>query len=253
MNNKVLFLGSGSPFMVNAVMGNLSKSGYDVFSVAADVASVRTYGADHDIVVLFLGEALLEKHVDVLKAIGEVGAAPNRLFFVIGNDEELTRAKDIFPAKAITASFEKPLNIKRFLTQVDHMVGDPHMRQMPPILLVDDDPDYLKMVKGWISRKYRVEIVSSGMQAATYLANNKPALILLDYTMPVLDGPQVLEMIRSEPATANIPVIFLTGKDDAESVQNVLSLKPDGYILKNIGRDALLERLDEFFASKRHS
>ena len=70
MNNKVLFLGSGSPFMVTAVMGNLSKSGYDVFSVAADVASVRTYGADHDIVVLFLGEALLEKHVDVLKAIG---------------------------------------------------------------------------------------------------------------------------------------------------------------------------------------
>lgn len=251
MNNKVLFLGSGSPFMVNAVLGNLSKAGYDVLSVAADVASVRSYGADHDIVVLFLGDELFEKYMDVLRAIGEVGAAPNRLFFVIGDDDEIQRAKDAFPPKAITASFSKPLNIKRFLMQVDHMVGDPHMRQMPPILLVDDDPDYIKMVKGWISRKYRVAIVSSGMQAATYLANNKPALILLDYSMPVLDGPQVFEMIRSEPATANIPVIFLTGKDDAESVQNVLSLKPDGYILKNIGRDALLERLDEFFASKK--
>lgn len=251
MNNKVLFLGSGSPFMVNAVMGNLSKSGYDVLSVATDVASVRTYGADHDIVVLYLGEALFSEHFDVLRAVGEVGGAPNRLFFVIGDDDELTRAKDVFPPKAITASFEKPLNIKRFLAQVDHMVNDPHKREMPPILLVDDDPDYLKMVKGWISRKYRVAIVNSGMQAATYLANNKPSLILLDYSMPVLDGPQVLEMIRSEPATANIPVIFLTGKDDAESVQTVLSLKPDGYILKNIGRDALIERLEEFFASKK--
>lgn len=251
MNNKVLFLGSGSPFMVNAVMGNLSKAGYDVMSVAADVASVRTYGADHDIVVLFLGPALFEKHEDVLRAVGEVGAAPNRLFFVIGDDDEVTRAKEIFPPRAITASFSKPLNIKRFLAQVDHMVGDPHMRKMPPILLVDDDPDYLKMVKGWISRKYRVAIVNSGMQAVTYLANNKPALILLDYSMPVVDGPQVLEMIRSEASTANIPVFFLTGKDDAESVSRVLELKPDGYILKTIGRDALLERLDEFFVNKR--
>ncbi len=251
MNNKILFLGSGSPFMMNAVMGNLSSSGYDVMSVAPDEESVRTYGADHDIVVLFLGPALFAEHEDTLRAIGEVGAAPKKLFFVIGDDDELACAKDYFPPKAVTASFPKPLNIKRFLMQVDHLVNDPHKREMPPILLVDDDPDYLKMVKGWISRKYRVAIVNSGMQAATYLANNKPSLILLDYSMPVLDGPQVLEMIRSEPSTANIPVIFLTGKDDAESVQTVLSLKPNGYILKNIGRDALIERLDEFFANRR--
>jgi CheY-like chemotaxis protein len=236
--------------MMNAVMGNLSKSGYDVMSVAQDVESVRTYGASHDIVVLFLGEALLDNE-PLLRAVGEVGAAPKRLFFVIGDDDEIACARDFFPPKAITASFSKPLNIKRFLMQVEHLASDPHKREMPPILLVDDDADYLKMVKGWISRKYRVAIVNSGMQAATYLANNKPSLILLDYSMPVLDGPQVLEMIRSEPATANIPVIFLTGKDDAESVQTVLSLKPDGYILKNIGRDALIERLDEFFAGRK--
>lgn len=250
MNNKVLFLGSGSPFMMNAVMGNLSKSGYDVMSVAADVSSVQTYGTDHHIVVLFLGEALLAND-EVMRAVGEIGAAPSHLFFVIGDDDEIACAKEFFPPKAITASFPKPLNIKRFLMQIDHLVSDPHKREMPPILLVDDDPDYLKMVKGWISRKYRVAIVNSGMQAVTYLANNKPALILLDYSMPVADGPQVLEMIRSEPSTANIPVFFLTGKDDSESVSRVLELKPDGYILKTIGRDALLERLDEFFASKR--
>ena len=67
--------------------------------------------------------------------------------------------------------------------------------------------------------------------------------------MPVTSGPQVLEMIRSEPETRRIPVIFLTGKDDAESVRRVLELKPNGYILKSIDRDALLERLEEFFAN----
>ena len=106
------------------------------------------------------------------------------------------------------------------------------------------------MVKGWLTNHYRVSVVNSGMQALTFLANNKPDLILLDYTMPVTSGPQVLEMIRSEPATAYIPVIFLTGKDDSESVKRVLELKPDGYILKSVDRDSLLERLDEFFANR---
>ncbi|MBR3561060.1 MAG: response regulator [Oscillospiraceae bacterium] len=54
--------------------------------------------------------------------------------------------------------------------------------------------------------------------------------------MPVTSGAQVLEMIRSEPGTAHIPVIFLTGKDDSEGVRRVLELKPDGYILKSIDR-----------------
>ena len=119
------------------------------------------------------------------------------------------------------------------------------------ILLVDDDPDYLKLVSRWLSGRYRVVIVNSGMQAITFLGANRPDLILLDYSMPVTTGPQVLEMIRSEQSTQNIPVIFLTGKDDSESVRRVLELKPNGYILKNINRDALIERLEEFFASIR--
>ena len=66
------------------------------------------------------------------------------------------------------------------------------------------------------------------------------------------DAPrqEVLEMIRSEKAMRNIPVFFLTGKDDSESVNRVLKLKPDGYILKSVGRNSLLERLEEFFAGQ---
>ena len=64
--------------------------------------------------------------------------------------------------------------------------------------------------------------------------------------MPVTSGPQVLEMIRSEPGTREIPVVFLTGKDDRESVMDVLDLKPNGYILKNIQRDDLFSRIDEY-------
>ena len=119
------------------------------------------------------------------------------------------------------------------------------------ILLVDDDATFLKLVKDWLSADYRVTIVSSGMQAITYIAKNRPDLILLDYEMPVTTGPQVLEMIRSEVGTSSIPVFFLTGKGDKESVAKVLRLKPEGYILKSTGRNELLEQIRNYFALQK--
>ena len=71
------------------------------------------------------------------------------------------------------------------------------------------------------------------------------ACILLDYEMPVVDGPQVLQMLRQEPATQKIPVVFLTGVGTREGVERVMALKPDGYILKSTTKDKLLEYLGE--------
>ena len=85
-----------------------------------------------------------------------------------------------------------------------------------------------------------------------YLAENKPDLILLDYEMPVTSGPQVLEMIRNETNVDSIPVIFLTGKGDRESVMKVLELKPDGYLLKSTEKAALLKSIADFFEKKKY-
>lgn len=119
------------------------------------------------------------------------------------------------------------------------------------ILIVDDDPDYAKMVRGWIKDYYKVDIVTAGMQAISFLLkvprDQGVSLILLDYEMPVVDGPQVLQMLRQEPATAHIPVVFLTGVGTREGVSRVMELKPDGYILKTTGRDDLLAYLDSKF------
>jgi CheY-like chemotaxis protein len=68
--------------------------------------------------------------------------------------------------------------------------------------------------------------------------------------MPVTDGPKVLEMLRNDPETKDIPVMFLTGKSDRDSVVAVLSLKPEGYILKTVLKYELLGTLKDFFAKK---
>ena len=88
---------------------------------------------------------------------------------------------------------------------------------------------------------------SSGLSAIRSIILNRPDLILLDYEMPVCDGHQVLEMIRSEQDMADIPVIFLTGKATKEILQKILVLKPAGYLLKTINPEEIKKYIGDFF------
>ena len=119
------------------------------------------------------------------------------------------------------------------------------------ILIVDDDPTFLQMIREWLKDTYRVGMANSGTQAVAWLATNKADLVLLDYDMPVLDGPKVLEMLKSESFSSSTPVMFLTGKNDKESVTNVIALKPADYLLKTISKDKLLSTQDAFFKARK--
>ena len=109
----------------------------------------------------------------------------------------------------------------------------------------------MSLVREWLKGTYKVSMVNSGLQAIKWLGKNKVDLILLDHEMPVTSGPQVLEMLRSDPETSSIPVMFLTGKGDKDSVMAVVALKPEGYFLKSIQKDELLEKLQEYFILHR--
>ncbi|MCM1126468.1 MAG: response regulator [Lachnospiraceae bacterium] len=116
------------------------------------------------------------------------------------------------------------------------------------ILVVDDSDFMRKRIIQLLEKDYAVIEAGSGASAIQSIVVNRPDLVLLDYEMPVCDGRQALEMIRSEKATASIPVIFLTGKGDVESVKKVMALKPEGYLLKTLPEDDIKKAIDKFFA-----
>lgn len=113
------------------------------------------------------------------------------------------------------------------------------------ILVVDDDAVMLKVIKRHLSDKYDVATAVSGKVALKFLENKTTDLVLLDYEMPEEDGAAVLEKIRSREKTKDLPVIFLTGISDSDKIQQVLVLKPQGYLLKPVERDKLLEKIEE--------
>lgn len=102
------------------------------------------------------------------------------------------------------------------------------------VLVVDDDSGVLKLVKSYLSNQYDVATAKSGKVAMKFLETKKTDLVLLDYEMPEENGPQVMAKIRANEKTKNLPIVFLTGVVDKEKIQEVLLMKPQGYLLKPI-------------------
>lgn len=115
------------------------------------------------------------------------------------------------------------------------------------ILIIDDDIVMLRTISNWLTDLFTVSVAKSGAAGLQYLAKETPDLILLDYEMPVCDGLQTLQMIRSEENLKEIPVFFLTAVDDIGQVKKALELKPQGYILKSKGADYLISKIENYF------
>lgn len=89
--------------------------------------------------------------------------------------------------------------------------------EKPKILIVDDERFYISVLVDMLQDDYRVAIAKDGEQALQRLADGQlPDLILLDWLMPGMDGLSVCQKIKATPATADIPVIFLTIKSEIE-------------------------------------
>lgn len=114
------------------------------------------------------------------------------------------------------------------------------------ILIVDDDLLTLKMLKEYFRDRYDVATASSGKTALHFLEKKKTDLILLDYDMPDEKGTCVLQRLRANDATKEIPVLFLTGVTAPEKIQAALTLKPQGYLLKPIDFEKLKETVAEY-------
>jgi len=112
------------------------------------------------------------------------------------------------------------------------------------IIMVDDDLANLRIGKNVLSEKYTVSTAPSAEKLFSLLENNTPVLILLDVEMPEMNGYEAIEELKSKPETRDIPVIFLTGRTEADDELKGLSLGAIDYITKPIQPLLLLKRIE---------
>jgi putative two-component system response regulator len=86
------------------------------------------------------------------------------------------------------------------------------------ILIVDDQPNNLKILSSVLGDKYRLYIANSGEKALKILEMTHPDIILLDIMMPEMDGFEVCKRIKSNSRLESIPIIFLTAKNSIDDI-----------------------------------
>ncbi len=113
------------------------------------------------------------------------------------------------------------------------------------VLVVDDSTIVHRTINAFLDNQYEVATAINGKVALRFLKSKMVSLILLDYEMPDINGPELLVKIREYPELANIPVIFLTCINDQDKIQKAIKLKPQGYLLKPVEKDALIKKISE--------
>ncbi len=120
------------------------------------------------------------------------------------------------------------------------------------ILAVDDTPENLDVVKRILSSEYIVKAAVNGKMGLKIAATQKPDLILLDIMMPEMDGYEVCRRLKSDPATRDIPVIFLTAMDQTEDETKGFELGAADYISKPVSPPVLEARVKTHLALKQN-
>ena len=114
----------------------------------------------------------------------------------------------------------------------------------PTILVVDDTPQNLSLMSDLLEGDYQVKVATGGARALKIARSDAPPdLVLLDIMMPDMDGYEVCRQLKADPATALIPVIFLTAKTETQDEQMGLSLGAVDYITKPISPPIVMARV----------
>ena len=243
----VLVISDTDSFLASSLVTKLETLGIPASLSHGKIKEIDNYRESMELVILFMSETM-EEESEKLVYLKDVLSDLDRKVIIIGDQDEQAAVKKSIPETLTLEYFSRPLIMDDLLKSIErYMEDNTGENRKKTVLIVDDDITYMRTIYEWLKDSYHVGMAANGVQAISYLAKNKADLVLLDYEMPIANGPQVLEMLRSDSETGQIPVMFLTGHGDKDSVLSVVSLCPVDYLLKTIDKPTLLAKLSEFF------
>lgn len=248
--HNILVVTETKSYIVLSIEEQLKKLDYKITQVRADIDEISAVKDSVDAIILYIDDEL-EGNQAALIFLRDKAIEEDTPFFILGDSNTVYDMSGVIPTHIIQKQFQRPIDVKDVVSGVDEYVQNYGKHTKKKILVVDDSGAMLRNVKGWLEDRYQVILANSGAMAIKYLTLNKPDLVLLDYEMPVVNGKQVLEMIRTEVEFSDVPVIFLTSKNDRDSIIQVMSLRPDGYLLKTMKPEEIVKAVDDFFEKQK--
>ncbi|MBQ0720893.1 MAG: diguanylate cyclase [Gammaproteobacteria bacterium] len=133
-------------------------------------------------------------------------------------------------------------------------VKNQQAEEKPIILIVDDAPGNIQLLAGLLKHSYQIKVATGGLRCLELAqADPQPDLILLDIQMPDIDGYEVCRQLKAQDKTQKIPVIFVTGKDQAADEELGLTLGAVDYITKPYSPAIVEARINTHITLKKQS
>lgn len=117
---------------------------------------------------------------------------------------------------------------------------------LPKVLIVEDNPDNMTTLKAILNDNYNIEEATDGEQGLASAKSLLPDLLLLDMSLPKLDGEKIVGILRSDEKTKNIPIIAVTAQAMIGDKEHFIKIGCDGYISKPINPELLLNEIGRF-------
>ena len=120
------------------------------------------------------------------------------------------------------------------------------------VLIIDDEPDLVDTIQCRLDFDgYEVITAENGKEGLEKAGKEKPDIILMDYAMPIMNGPETLERLRNHPELKRIPVIMVTASAEAQSVEKVCSYGIADYIVKPFDFAVLVDKITSVLENKK--
>jgi GAF domain-containing protein/DNA-binding response OmpR family regulator len=195
-----------NPDMVDQFRRSLQREGYDIYNASIPLEAEAMASGLHPTLIVMdvnfnhgVGWEILER----LKQREDTCDIP---VVIVSLSQEVERAIQL----GISSFVRRPFTPDELIEAVHNAERESHIER---ILIIDDQPESIRLLQQMLDTegKYRVFTATSGMDGISLVARRRPNLILLDLRMPDMDGFQVIQELRSNPETASIPIVVVTG------------------------------------------
>ena len=236
----VYVIGDAKRMVVRSFINDLKSASLIVHSLSAEYESVITLPKESIHIAVCFDDTM---PADVMEYLREGANDKGWFLYLIGKIGGLSMNERKHSSEIPGLRFPYwPVPAKTLIAEIEKTRKD--------ILVVDDDPMMLRSLYSWLNESFNIHAANSGQAALEFLHQNEVDLVLLDYEMPMMNGKQVLQEIRTSYDNRNLPVIFLTAKNDKETIKSIVGLHPNGYVLKSNSAAEIKRSVTSFFSSQ---
>ena len=243
----VLFIGEDKGIVSKGIIKSLSDIGFKIISIRDELEEIDRHKREASLILYYpTGDVIHIKHI--ANRLAEISRDENKTLCLTGEPLDISSALKSHDSHFVSAVYPRPVDHEKLTTEMKRFATmQTEYNRIKNVLLIDDDTDFLKIIASWLEQDYDIDCASSDKDAMYFLKYTVPDLVVLDDELQGLSGLDIMQKIRDDSRTKRVPIIILSEKNDRETVMKILLHKPDGYLLKSMPKESLLEAIDRFF------